>query len=531
MKLNYPKAKVLAQIVAEHSVNTPNKIAVSDGTIDYTYAELESISNKLASQFIEDGVKKGDRICLIAKKSSTIIVFAIAIWKAGGIYSPLDAELPKARLEKIIKNITPSAIVGMQNDKKLFEQLKIPIQYFFDNYLEVIESTMLVEFPEVNEEDNAIIIHTSGTTGLPKGVVLQHQSVVAYFNSHRFIFNTNNESRCLNTSSFHYDVSIEDAFQALYFGAYVYLYNYFFTPEIALPLIQEERFSLITAVSTVLSLITGDLENLDEYEFTDLKFISVGAEVCSVQLLNKWLQTNPDLVIVNGYGPSEVNPVTVSHPIYEPDVNRTTYYPIGKAHRGVKAVLVDEGNQVISEVDKDGELLLGGKQLMNYYWANEEATKKAFVIIEGDKYYRTGDICYYDEDENLVYNGRKDFEVKYNGRRINLNEITAMVENEFHFIGVDCHQIKIDDSTSYLNMLIKVKDYERVEERRNSILTYLREKLPHHSIPNIYSFYDQEIRSSSGKIDRKLLFGLCEQALQKGKENLLVYKKEAFTPM
>lgn len=533
MKVNYPKAKILSEIVYEHSVNTPNKIAVNDGATSFTYRELENISNRLASQLIKDGVLKGDRVCLIAKKNSNIIPFAIAIWKVGGVYSPLDAELPKERLEKIIKNITPSAIVGEQSDKDSFDILGISNQYYFNNYLEMIESTELESLPEVNEDDNAIIIHTSGTTGLPKGVVLQHHSVVAYFNSHRFIIYTNNESRCMNTSSFHYDVSIQDAFQPIFFGAYVYLYKYFFIPDIALPLIQEERFSIITAVSTILGLITGEFENLDEYKFPDLKVISTGAEVCSTKLLNKWLQTNPGLIVINGYGPSEVNSVTVSHHILESDENRTTYFPIGKAHRGVLSVLVDENDKVISkqQKNKDGELLLGGRQLMKGYWKNEEATTKAFVEIEGNKYYRTGDICFYDSDKNLVYNGRKDFEVKYNGRRINLNEITAMVKDNFHFNSVDCHQIRIDETTSYLNMVIKVKDYEDIDETRNTIIKYLREKLPHHSIPNVYSFYDQEVRSSSGKVNRKLLFDLCEQTMRKGNENLLIYREEAFIPL
>jgi len=531
MNFNYPRAKVLSELVSEHSVNTPNKVAVNDGTISFTYEELEHISNKLASQLINDGIKKGDRVCLIARKSSHLIPFAIAIWKAGAVYSPLDSELPKERLEKIVKNITPMAIVGDERDRQLFDHLNIPVQYYYDNYLELVKSTELVSFPNVTEDDNAIIIHTSGTTGLPKGVVLQHLSVVAYINSHRFTLNSNNESRCMNTSSFHFDVSIQDTFLPLYFGAYVYLYKYLFLSEIALPLIQKERFTLVTAMATIFALITGDLEDLENYDFPDLKYISTGAEVCSVKLINKWVSTNPGLTILYGYGPSEANSAAVSIVIDEPDNDRETYYPIGKPHKGVKAILVDENEKIVTEKKRDGEILLGGNQLMNYYWANEEATNKAFVEIEGEKYYRTGDICFYDDDRNLVYNGRKDFEVKYNGRRINLTEITAMVSSNFHFQGVDCHQIRISDSLSYLNMVIKVKNYEGIEEISKSIIKYLREKLPYHSIPNVYSFYDQELRTSSGKINRKYLFDLCAQAMKNGKENLLIYQENAFQPL
>jgi amino acid adenylation domain-containing protein len=530
MNYNYPKAKVLSELVLEHSIATPNKVAVNDGEVNFTYLELENLSNHLASQLMKDGVQKGDRVCLMAKKTSHIIPFAIAIWKAGAVYSPLDIELPKDRLEKIIQNIQPAVIVGLKKHKALFDQLEIETQYFYETYQELVKDTAIIEFPEVLEEDNAIIIHTSGTTGLAKGVVLQHLSVVAYFNSHRFILSTTNESRCLNTASFHYDVSIQDTFQPIYHGAYVYLYRSFFVPDIALPLIEEEKFTLITAVSTILAMMTGDLENLDEYKFPHLQFISTGAEVCSTQLINKWLQTNPGLVAVNGYGPSEVNSVTVSYHITAPDEERTTYFPIGKAHKGVLAVLIDEDNNIITDENVNGELILGGKQLMHYYWKNEEATRKAFVEIEGEKYYKTGDICFYDHNRDLVYNGRRDFEVKHNGRRINLNEITAMVEDEFKFQSVDCHQIKIDDSTSYLNMVIKIKNYENAKELRESIIKYLKQKLPTHSIPSVYSFYNQELKTSSGKVNRKLLFDLSEQAMHKKRANLLIYEDNVFIP-
>jgi D-alanine--poly(phosphoribitol) ligase subunit 1 len=531
MKLNFPKTELLSQIVNEYSQTTPDKIAITDGKAHFTYLQLMEMSDKISQSLIKEGVVKGDRICVITKKCIEIVPIAIAIWKAGGIYCPIDNELPLKRLSSIILNINPIAIIGFQDDLNKCNSLDIPIKLNFDICYsnEVFEN---INNSIINKLDNAIIIHTSGTTGLPKGVVLSHGSVISYFNSHRFIFQTSNNSRCLNTSNFHYDVSIQDTFQPLFFGAFIYIYNHFFIPELTLPLIKKEKFTLVTAVSTILSLITGNLENLDQYFFPDLKYISTGAEVCSVKLINKWISSNPNLVIVNGYGPSEVNSVTVSYHIDKSKINeeQENYYPIGRAHKDVLAVLVNKNKEVINEEFVDGELYLGGKQLMTGYWANPEQTEKAFAYIDGIKYYKTGDLCYYDEGSNLVYKGRNDLEVKHNGRRINLEEINGIIQNNFNFSCVDCFQLKLDQHISYLNLMMKVDNYEGILDLKKKLITTLNGRLPSHSLPNVFSFYNQNLQTSSGKVDRKLLIDLNIKALKKNPTDILVFDTNEFIP-
>lgn len=531
--MNYPKANLLSEIIDEHFYNFPEKVALANGVKQFTFRELFVLAENVAHDLLVKGVQKGDRVCIIARKHIEIIPFAIGIWKAGAIYSPLDPELPLDRLGKICGNISPKAIVGSGDDLSRIESIDIPIKLNFDSCYREKEKDPDVIFPSLNQEDDAIIIHTSGTTGLPKGVVLSHRSVIAYFNSHRFILGISDASRCLNTSSFHYDVSIQDTFQPLFFGAYVYLANHFFIPELVLPLMINQKFTLVTAVSTVLSLITGDISNLDKYKFPDLRCISTGAEVCSIKLINKWIETNPLVCVVNGYGPSEVNSVTVSYEInYDNlDPQRSEYYPIGKPHIGVKAILVDKDNQVVSTINEDGELYLGGKQLMTRYWGDENSTANAFEIIDNEKYYKTGDICSYDSEYNLVYNYRKDLEVKYNGRRINLAEITGIIQNNFNFQGVECCLLRLNDADSYLCLIIRVEDYDELTALKENVRNVLIEKLPIHSVPNVFGFYNQTIQTSSGKVDRKSLIESYRSAFEAYNSDVMIYENGKFNPI
>lgn len=526
MTLNFPETKVLSGIVQPHSQETPEKIAINDGKTSFTYKQLNDVSDTLAKQLVAAGIQKGDRVCLIAKKCAELIPFAIAIWKAGAVYSPLDPELPTERLENILNNITPFALIHPQADTKRMEAINVPLKRTFES-CHTETNLPDVTLPEVTEDDNAVIIHTSGSTGLPKGVVLQHKSTVAYFNSHRLVFNTSNESRCMNTASFHFDVSIQDTFLPLFFGAYIYLYRNFFIPELVLPLIQKEQFTIITAVSTILNLITGDLANLDKYQFPNLRYVSMGAEVCPVKLVNKWLETQPGLVVINNYGPSEVNSATVCYPIKKAEVNRESYYPIGKANDKVKAVLLDDDKQVITNANTNGELLLGGPQLMKEYWNNPEATENAFEYVDGEKYYKTGDICFYDENNDLVYNGRKDFEVKFNGRRINMLEITGMVQDKFPVQSVEGHHAELN-GRHYLILLMQVEDYANIATLKDEMVKHLKEKLPAHSIPNVFSFFDTPVQTSSGKTNKKLLAESTVEALKKNTSDLFCYQENEF---
>jgi D-alanine--poly(phosphoribitol) ligase subunit 1 len=526
MTLNYPGTKVLSEMVAAYCQETPGKIAINDGKTQFSYKALSDISDNLAKQFIAAGIKKGDRVCLVAKKCAEIIPYAIGIWKAGAVYTPLDYELPPERFENILSNIMPFALIYPQSESKRMENVEVPLKQTFES-CHIPVNTGDVLLPEVNEDDNAVIIHTSGSTGLPKGVVLQHKSLVAYFNSHRQVFNTTHESRCLSTASFHFDVSIQDTFLPLFFGAYIYVFRSFFIPELVLPLIQKEKFTIITAVSTIFALITGDLANLDKYSFPDLKFVSMGAEVCPVKLVNKWLETQPGLVVINNYGPSEVNSATVCYRITKAEANRESYYPIGKPNAGVKSVLVNDNREVITTAHTDGELYLGGLQLMHYYWNNPQATENAFDFIDGEKYYKTGDICFYDEQQNLVYNGRKDFEVKFNGRRINMLEITGMVQERFPVKSVEGHHTQIE-GRHYLMLLMQVDNYEGLHTLKEEMVKYLREKLPAHSIPNVFSFFDVPVQTSSGKTNKKLLAESTEDALKKNTADLFFYQDNEF---
>lgn len=511
-ELNQVYTQTLDRILSPHLGPFGSKLAINDGITRLSYEEIEGCAERIAWHMVRNGIRRGDRVCLIADKCSEIIPFAIAAWKAGAIYSPLDPELPQARLDAILAKLRPKALVATKS-----RHGKVRADYVLRYDLgscRGFAETEACPLAPVADGDVAIIIHTSGSTGLPKGVQLTHASVVAYFQSHRHIFGLNKEFRCLNTASFHYDVSIQDTFMPLFFGAYVYLCRSIFAPKVVLPLIERERFTQITAVSTVLSMITGDHANLEGYDLSSLRIISTGAEVCSVKLIHAWLARLPGLKVVNGYGPSEVNSVTLSYVIDRSDPGRTAFYPIGRPHAGVLCRLVDDALVEIRDPGVKGKLLLGGPQLMKGYWENEEATRAAFCELDGERYYQTGDICHYDGEGQLVFDGRSDFEVKINGRRMNLHELKEIIQKHTPYSEVVVGTVARKGSTAIAVIVRHPEDWE--EFRLPALKELLQNHFPKYMLPSVYGVYPDAVQTGSGKTDERHLLARLEQALALG---------------
>jgi amino acid adenylation domain-containing protein len=495
----------LWSLAEQHLAHHANRSAVNDGELSYTFAELEREANIIANKLKGLDVTQGDRVVVLANSTALMLPIAIAIWKRGAIYAPVDPNLPEERYTAIINNITPKTVLApntleAKQSARNFVEISPQAHH-------VEEVTATSELPLGDENMPAIIIHTSGTTGLPKGVVLSNKSVISYFESHSKVFSHGSDTRALNTASFHYDVSLQDTFMPIYKGGYVYINKLPFLSSIILPLIEREGITHITAVSTVLAIITGSEENLSKYDLSKVRTISTGAEVCDPKIIAAWLSTKEDIIVVNGYGPSEVNSATVSYVITPDTPLQSEYYPIGKPHEGVASLLVDDTDKRIDKSNVTGELLLGGEQLMLGYWNNESATKQAFTEIDGRKYYRTGDICYLDKNADLVFQGRKDMEVKIAGRRINLLEVAEKLNSREEIVGANVGVIDNRGRRDIFAMFSASRHLGKDDMQR--IKEMLVKAFPSYMVPTYLAFLQRPQVGHTGKADlRKLTDGL-----------------------
>ncbi len=410
----------LGDIVRPAASNWPDRQAVHDGQGGLTFGELERQAGALAGWLSQQGVGSGDRVVILAEKCAVMPVLALGIWKSGGVYVPLDATQPVLRLRSLLDRLRPSAVIALDDH----EPAVAGVRWVIKTQLDGILSGSSPDLPAVPKrpDDTAYIIFTSGSTGEPKGVEISVGSLMAYFRSHNEVLRLTPASRVFSLAPFHFDVSIEDTLLPLSLGAFVFQFRGMHAGAIMRAVIKRERITHLIAVSTLLTMITDGGRQITRENFPVLEMVMTGAEVCDPQVINVWKTNLPEVRLINVYGPTEATIVCTAYEIHQADPQRTSSYPIGRPLRGVVARIVEKGAQVLSP-GRVGELWIGGEQVMRGYFDQPEETARRVIKVDGVRYYRTGDMCSYDEDGNIVFHGRNDDEVKLAGRRIHLGEI------------------------------------------------------------------------------------------------------------
>lgn len=504
--------------------NSPGKPAVSDGTEAYSFSQLEQHAQTLAKWLHEHGVTAGTRVAVLAEKCALMPILTAAIWKCGAVYVPLDGAQPEARLQKLIGRLQPSMVIALGKQQAL-----TPKESWLDHArLKELLAGPVAEFRTVGHdaEDPAYIIFTSGSTGEPKGVEIGAGSLTAYFGNHNQVLRFTPDSRVFSLSPFHFDVSIEDTLLPLSLGAFVYQFRHMHLGAIMRSVLIREKITHLIAVSTLLTLITEDGKHITPENFPHMEMVMTGAEICDPGVINLWKSRLPNIRIINAYGPTEATIVCLTHQIDVIDNERKTAYPIGKPLRNV-ALKIMAADKEIREPGENGELWVGGEQVMRGYFDQPDENERVLAVVDGIRYYRTGDICCYDERGNVVFQGRNDDEVKINGRRIHLGEIRQMVlaypAVERAAVSLiqrhnrDCIALVVMAATLQIAM-----DAER----------YLHQHLPAYMHPSLFAWSPTLSLSSSGKTDERVLITRLKDAAElSGSSHFALSNDGVFEPV
>jgi amino acid adenylation domain-containing protein len=505
----------LGEILMEPARRNPDHQALTDGRHAYTFAELEGKACALAAKLLRVGVRKGDRVFLFAEKCCEIVIAAVGIWKAGAVYVPVDIGNPAQRLGLLFQSIEPAVVIGSAR--------------LLQDHADMTADTPAISFEAIHEqeahvgygstprvqvlpEDLAYILHTSGSTGVPKGVEMEHGAVLTYFAGHNLVLEFGTDSRCLNNAPFHFDVSVQDTFLPLSFGARVYLTRGLPVGAALLKQVETERITHVIAVVTILALITGDGARLVTTDLSALRVVMTGAEVCDVKIIHAWLRYAPWVRVINGYGPTEANSISLTYVIDAIEEGRTEFYPIGRPLQTVTVMLADDAGRPISAPGTVGELWIGGPQLMRGYWRRPEETQRAIVYHEGERYYRTGDLCHFDETGNYYFDGRRDAEVKVAGRRIHLTEIEqALVAHpavKSAVVG-----LVSDAKRNFIAALVNAAKPLSAAELA-TVKRFVAERLPEYMVPAHLAVYEEAVVSATGKTDRRRLLEALGEAIR-----------------
>ena len=496
--------KNVLEYLEETANRLPDKMAVVDDKESCTFAELKSNSARIGS-VLSEFVSSSKPVAVMMKKSTKTLQIFLGTVYAGGFYCLLDPDFPDERHRSQLSTLKPEVIVAEPDSLEKIARLG-----FEGNVITTEELFSKIDSVEELPIDSAIdekkplyCNFTSGSTGVPKGVLVGHASVISFIDTFTELFNITEEDVIGNQAPFDFDVSVKDIYSSLKTGATLVIIPtaYFRFPNNVMDMLEKYEVTTLTWAVSALVLLNRLHEFMYKVPPKINKILFSGEEMPSKHLKD-WMQQYPDAEFVNLYGPTEI---TCNCSYYRIDKNDVPEkLPIGNVYPGKVIYLVDENGSIIpeSETETVGEICVAGNELALGYYNNEEATSKAFVELKDlGRVYKTGDLGFR-RDGLLHFAGRRDFQIKHNGHRIELEEVERAL-NSLPEIGQACC---IYDANKYRIIAYYTGDASSsgVPDKK-SIVAGLKEKLPEYMLPNIYKYMEELPLSKNGKIDRNKL--------------------------
>lgn len=524
-------AYLLNQLLRESARRSPGKTAVKSGERSLSYASLDTLTDQLAGVLLTLGIARGDRVGIYVSKSLASVVSIFSILKVGACYVPLDPGAPAQRLAYIIRDsgitilLTSSAkVAGVQamfpDDCPLKSLVLVecdePVERRSDtpcapSGMAVIhwdEVTAWQIIPRENraiETDTAYILYTSGSTGMPKGVMISHRNSLTFVNWAAECVGLTADDRVSSHAPLHFDLSIFDIFASCRAGATIILVpegTSTFPVQLA-RLIERERITIWYSVPSVLTLLVL-YGRLGRHDLSCLRTIIFAGEVFPVKYLRQLMTELPWARYLNWYGPTETN-VCTFYEVPPLDPERTTPIAIGKACPNTEVFAVKSKGEKVTMPGESGELYVRGPSLMQGYWGHPEKTAETLVRNPfqphfNELLYKTGDIVMLEADGNYVYMGREDGMVKTRGYRVELGEIEAVLYGHPAIREVAVLPVPDEVFGNRLHAVISLGN--GVVLTREDVLAFCNQQLPHYMIPDVIEFRDALPKTSTGKTDR-----------------------------
>ena len=529
--------KNVLEYLEQSAEKYPDKIAVKDTSSSYTYEQLQKKARYIGACLAKRTTPRHP-VCVFADKSADTLAVFFGIVYAGCFYTLVDPSFPEARIQSMLSVLQPDVIVDGSNasekltacgctehvvrmetltqgakfeciesddmdngaktskDETGYASPQIKLDATDEVKLQKIRATMI-------DTDPLYCNFTSGSTGTPKGVLVAHRSVIEFIDQFTEIFSITEADVIGNQAPFDFDVSVKDIYSAIKVGATLVVIPkaYFMFPNSVVDMLDENHVTtLIWAVSALCLL--NRLHGLKHKVPADINKILFSGEAMPIRQLHAWQSYYPDAMFVNLYGPTEITCNCTYH-ILDRTYSEEEKLPIGIPFPNERVFLLDEENHLIEmeSTGKTGELCVAGTTLALGYYRNEAATANAFVEnpLQTDypeTIYRTGDLASYGEDGLLYFAGRKDFQIKHMGHRIELEEIEHALAAIPEIEGTACFYDREKNKVVACYIGIDDKKY---------LITAMKKKVPDYMVPNVFCKVDMLPLNKNGKTDKKLL--------------------------
>jgi amino acid adenylation domain-containing protein/non-ribosomal peptide synthase protein (TIGR01720 family) len=488
----------IMDIFSAQAAATPDAVAVSFEGTSLSYHELDIRSNQLGHYLRSRGVQEEMLVPICVPRSLEMTIGILGILKAGGAWVPIDPDYPEERIGFMLKDTGCHLLLTTTNFQKLSSPLSqkiTPICLDEPNEKISLQSTGKVNTAS-SPHHLAYMIYTSGSTGQPKGVLVEHRSLINLIHSRNTGMGIQPDEKIIQFYNYCFDASVEQIFLALMNGAQLVLISE--ETRMDKQLFEE---ALISQKITHLDVTPGFLHTLEPGKYASLRRVVAGGELCTAQLAARWAG---ELDFYNAYGPTEATVTVTTYLASDTTHNQEEGLPIGKPIANARIYIVDS-SQKIAPIGIAGELCIGGVAVARGYLNRPELDREKFVAdpfstIPGARMYRTGDKARWLPDGNIAFLGRIDEQVKIRGYRIELGEIESVLQRA---PGVKQCVVITDGDKNALRLvgyLITTKGYDK-----EATINYLKSVLPEYMVPGVLLEVDKIPLTSNGKIDRSQL--------------------------
>lgn len=498
----------------------PDKPAFCGEKSCLTFRQLDTAVDRIGTYILRQGIKKSPIVVYMEKSPEEVAAF-FGIIRAGSYYVPIDAEMPPVRIHLILENVKSPLLICDDATAESAEELGFGGKIV--KYSE-IAGPALEGISGESEADNGIdtaaldevyhhsidtdplyIVFTSGSTGVPKGVVGCHRAVNDYIDQLSEVLGFSSETVFGNQTPLYLDACFKELYPTIRFGATTYFVpkSLFMQPLKLVQYLNEHKINTVCWVVSALTIISafGTFKTeIPKY----LKTIAFGSEVFPLKQFRMWRTALPEATFTNLYGPTEGTGMCCYYRV-DRDFEDGEAIPIGRPFDNTDIILLDdENNEVTKEGGEQGEICIRGTSLTLGYMNNPEKTAEAFTVNPLQKgwpelIYRTGDIGRYNERGELMFVSRKDFQIKHMGHRIELGEIEVNAQMIEGITGAAC----VYDKAKGKIVLFYSGDKEEADMK-----VILKDSLPRYMVPNVTKKLDRIPLTSNGKTDRVALSGM-----------------------
>jgi amino acid adenylation domain-containing protein len=518
-----PHITHLAGLLESSARRFPDRTAVvdPDGSA-LTYRQLDDRAARVAAFLARRGVRAGDRVGLLLPKSIQSVTAIFGIMKARAAYVPADYSAPAERNRAILSDCAvraafvdprcaasfdgwpqgtlPATVVAVPRGSEPLPAIDGTETLSWDMAL---DAPPLADTSARGDDELAYILYTSGSTGVPKGVMLTHRNAIAFVDWCSEVFTPSEEDRFSSHAPFHFDLSVLDLYVAVKHGAAIYLISEDLgkSPKELARFAATHRLTMWYSTPSILALLAqfGDLPSLD---FSSLRVVNFAGEVFPVKQLREVTRLWPHAAFYNLYGPTETNVCTFARiPLPVPD-DRVTPYPIGWPCSHCTALVLDESGHEVPR-GEEGVLYIAGSSVFGGYWNRPVENASCFIERDGRRWYSTGDVVREHPDDGYIYLGRRDRMVKRHGYRIELGEIEkALYQNPRIREAATVAMAAAELGVRILAFLVPESgERPTVIEMK----TFCAKHLPSYMSPDQFIFLEALPRTSTNKVDFQAL--------------------------